>query len=461
MLDERDQRSAQHRAVQRPFSSQQHGDQHQARLPPPELRRIHESVQRRVEVSGQPRDQRADDERGQFVPARREPQRAHARLVDADPDQYAAERTARHALQQQVGANERGPDRDVDGRPLRDWTRRDVEPVRPAEPGRLVEEVEQHLRERKRDHHEVDAAGAQGEPADAEGDDSDAKQTQRKRGGKRSDAGAVAQTCEQGRGKAVESRMREADHPAVPDEEVEARGKDARDHHLGGELHPEAIGDQWNQRQCRRHDEQRDADAPVHRAACPKKPRRRQSSTAAITAYTTALDTPGSSTLPNVSAMPTRSAPTNAPFTDPIPPITTTTNDTISTPSPMPGYTVVSGAASMPTKAASAVPAAKRIESRRRTSMPSASTISLSVAPARTRMPKRVPSRTCRIASAIARQIVEVNARYADHVCASPSAMPNEKGRGVGTPWTSLPKRKRCRSFNTSTSPYVSRTCDR
>ena len=64
-------------------------------------------------------------------------------------------------------------------------------------------------------------------------------------------------------------------------------------------------------------------------------------------------------TLPKVSTKPTSSEATRAPVIEPMPPMTTTTKQTMRTLPPMPGYTDDSGAAIMPASAASATPPAK------------------------------------------------------------------------------------------------------
>ena len=69
-------------------------------------------------------------------------------------------------------------------------------------------------------------------------------------------------------------------------------------------------------------------------------------------------DSSGTSTLPKVSAKPTISAATSAPHTEPMPPMTTITNEMISTWLPMFGNTDEIGEASMPASAARATPSA-------------------------------------------------------------------------------------------------------
>ncbi len=93
--------------------------------------------------------------------------------------------------------------------------------------------------------------------------------------------------------------------------------------------------------------------------ARPNKPCGRHINIKAMVAYTAMEAKSGISTLPKVSARPMIMAPTNAPFTDPIPPITTTTKEIISIWSPIPGYTELTGAPIMPANPANAAPALK------------------------------------------------------------------------------------------------------
>jgi hypothetical protein len=90
--------------------------------------------------------------------------------------------------------------------------------------------------------------------------------------------------------------------------------------------------------------------------------------------------------------MPINSAAQNAPDTDPSPPMTTTTNEMINSPSPMFGYTDDSGAFSAPATSASAVPTANTVRCTRRASIPSTSTISGFSAAARMTAPILVRS---------------------------------------------------------------------
>ena len=88
--------------------------------------------------------------------------------------------------------------------------------------------------------------------------------------------------------------------------------------------------------------------------------------------------------------MPTKSAPTNAPRTEPMPPITITTKVKISILSPIPASTARIGPAITPAKPASRVPSPKTKVYKSRILMPKAPAISLLLAPARICMPIRV-----------------------------------------------------------------------
>src|SRR5438445_269816 len=319
--------------------------------------------------------------------------------------------------------------------------------------GRIVEQIEEHLREGQGHHDEVHAGRAQAEPADDERAAGREGHAEGKRHDRVHQVESVAEPCEQVRGKAEERRVREADEAGESDQQIQAHGEDRADHRFSQELQPEAIAAEGHRAQGRRRGEQ--DQPPLHRPsnAGPSRTRGRQSSTAAITAYTMALAHTGKSTLPKVSARPTSSAPKKAPLIEPIPPITTTTNERMRTFSPIPGYTVVSGAASIPARPASAVPALKTIANRRRTSIPSASTISAFEAPARTRMPKRVLRTIWRMATPMQTQARVVSARHAGQVCVSPSGIVQASAAGVLTPCTSLPHKARCSSLKSNTSP--------
>lgn len=112
---------------------------------------------------------------------------------------------------------------------------------------------------------------------------------------------------------------------------------------------------------------------------------------------------------PSWSARPTRRPATKAPRTEPTPPMTMTTKVRISTESPMPGSTDRIGATIAPAKPASMAPSPNTTRNSRRMSMPSAATIGPLLAPARSRMPRRVwltrrwrPSAVARPAAMIA-----------------------------------------------------------
>src|SRR5438105_2634557 len=157
-------------------------------------------------------------------------------------------------------------------------------------------------------------------------------------------------------------------------------------------------------------------------------------------------------TLPKVSTKPTSSEATSAPVIEPMPPITTTTKQMISTLAPMPGYTDDMGAAIMPASAASATPPANTMRYSRVMSMPSPRAMSRLLAPARIIMPRRVRLTTQYRPQATSTQAAEANSRYHGYDISSPSAKLPPSHAGIGTPCTSLPTRMARVSSNTRMS---------
>src|SRR6266851_90051 len=352
VLQQAEQERAEHRPVESAFPSQKHGHQHEPRLPPAEERRVDEAVQRGVEIAGQPGQRAADDERRQLVASGGVAQRPHARLVDADSHQHPPERRAHHAIEEEEDQRQCGPDGEVrrnaiaqiEQRPPEDDQARPlghVDPVGAAQARGLAEKIEEHLGEGERHHDEVHAGGSQAQPADEERRQRRATEAEGKRRGRVEQAELVGESREEKGRQPEERRVPEADEPGIPDQQIEAHGEDAGDHRFAGELQPEAVAEERQERERDGAGGEARLPAPreAHRAStgCPKSPRGRQSNTTAMTAYTIALETPGRSTLPKVSASPTSSAPQKAPLMEPIPPMTTTTNETMRTPSPMPG----------------------------------------------------------------------------------------------------------------------------
>src|SRR5262249_12643903 len=157
---------------------------------------------------------------------------------------------------------------------------------------------------------------------------------------------------------AEEARLPEAHQPRLSHEQLERQREDGEHHHLSDEVHHELPARERDECQ-REHGRGEDSGprAPRRHAAL-NRPSGRHSSTSAITTYTSTPAACGKNPSPKVSTAPTSSAAANAPRTDPMPPITTTTKQMISTWLPMPGYTEDTGAASMPASTASATPAA-------------------------------------------------------------------------------------------------------
>src|SRR5260221_8417439 len=115
VLHEAEQERAQRRPVERALPAQEHRHQQQARLAPGKVRGVDESVERRVEVAGQPGQHASDHERDELVAARRVSERSHALLVVADAGEHVAEGSAQHAQEQEGGDDQRDPDREGGG----------------------------------------------------------------------------------------------------------------------------------------------------------------------------------------------------------------------------------------------------------------------------------------------------------------------------------------------------------
>ena len=107
-------------------------------------------------------------------------------VVGFDALQNTPERRAHHQCEPNAGRERRGQDHVVAGRGLAEIEQNDVadrgtkmieqqETVRPAEEVAVVGQKEQHLREGKRCHDEIDAVGAQRKNADDQGAGSSAQ----------------------------------------------------------------------------------------------------------------------------------------------------------------------------------------------------------------------------------------------------------------------------------------------
>src|SRR5262249_15192020 len=138
-----------------------------------------------------------------------------------------------------------------------------------------------------------------------------------------------------------EGRVAEAHKARLPDQQFEAEREDRQHENLGDQVDLVLAAEKWEETQ---RDNDRDDQRGLGREARHRHPWRNSPSgfhsrIAAIITYTSTPAASWKNTLPNVSTKPTSNAATNAPRTEPMPPITTTTKQMISTWLPMPGYT--------------------------------------------------------------------------------------------------------------------------
>ena len=119
---------------------------------------------------GEPREARRQHEGRELVVLRAVAQRDGARLVLADRLQHLAEGRVDDAVDEQEPGREDREHHVVEDRRVREVeeteelpARHGLDAVLAAREGRLQAEEEHHLRERQRDHREVDALAADGE----------------------------------------------------------------------------------------------------------------------------------------------------------------------------------------------------------------------------------------------------------------------------------------------------------
>src|SRR5262245_28239406 len=96
----------------------------------------------------------------------------------------------------------------------------------------------------------------------------------------------------------------------------------------------------------------------AHATSLPNRPEGRDTSTITMKRYISPSVNSGKPSEPKERINPIKSAPTSAPRIEPMPPITVTIKDSISTENPMPGVSERTGAASAPANPASPPPSA-------------------------------------------------------------------------------------------------------
>ena len=249
VLEEHEQRGAEHRSDQRAEAAQDHHHQHLARHRPEQQIGRHEHDVLGCERAGEPGERARDREGRRLVPLHRQPERPHARLVGPDADQRTAEARAQQDCGQGVAqAGERHAEQREAPRGAEiDAQCREVEPGDPrqaivAAQQRAVEDVDVgHLAKGERRHDEEDAVRAGADRADHPGE-------QRGRCDPEHEPGSAAPAQQHGRARegvgadAVERAVAERDHAAEARDQIEADRQDREDRDLGQQFAPEEAG---------------------------------------------------------------------------------------------------------------------------------------------------------------------------------------------------------------------------
>src|SRR5205809_2350603 len=321
----------------------------------------HDVEPERVERAGEPREEGREDEGEVLHPADVVAARRGAPAVLADRLEHGPERRVEDALERRHGEcdepegevveGERGVQRDRDPRQPE---RRHVDPPEPVVAARPIGQMEadeiQELGEGERQHREVDAAPPQAEEADRRPAEDREPEPRPEREPERAhlelgerDARAVGAEPPVG-------RVAEGEKPRVAVEEVEAQGEEAVDQ----DLRRERLVRHDEREHCEDDDEGDDRTAsdparedrrgPVPliqcalhsiRPASPKSPLGRTRRTSAITMKTMISANFGAKSVVRLTTSPITMPATMAPTRLPIPPTTTTTNDSMTIVTPI------------------------------------------------------------------------------------------------------------------------------
>src|ERR1700682_1833950 len=273
--------------------------------------------------------------------------------------------------------------------------------------------VDQHL-ERQRDEGEIDFLQPHADRANHRRDHGRDQQGPDK-GHRDRHAGTLHDQAITIGAEAEEHAVPERDHVGVTDQQIEGRGEQAErrtpDHEIEQRLAAE------EQRQNRKHAKSRECNQDIEvaralrsgldawnaeRLACPlglqfghatswpNRPVGLMTRTITMNRYIRPSVNSGKPSDPKERIMPISRAPINAPRIEPMPPITVTMKDSISTENPMPGVSERTGAASAPASPASMPPSANTPPWMRPVLMPSADTMPGLCAAARFTLPSRV-----------------------------------------------------------------------
>ncbi len=249
---------ADQRAGQRAQATDERHQDHLARGRPVHVRQRGEAQYQRLERAGQPRDGGRDHEGQQLEALRVVAERDGARLVLLDALEHLAERRMDGAHDQQEGGDHHGQ-RHVVHRHVAGQVehaeqlaaRHALQAVFAARERCLQAGEEQHLRERQRDHREIDALAADGQPAEQQ-----AQQRAAGRAEQQPDLGREPPDLDRMAGDIgrapQEGRMAERQKPRVAQQQVEGRSEQCEAqqlHHEHGIGAEERRGDQAQQQQ--------------------------------------------------------------------------------------------------------------------------------------------------------------------------------------------------------------------
>src|SRR5687768_13450116 len=400
---------AHERAEERPGAAEERHDDDLARCRPVERLHGHHGQPQRVEPARQPAEERREHERQQLDPSDVVPAGDGAVAVLANRLQDGPEGRVEDALERQQREGDQGQGEVVEGerrlqrqRHTGQRERGHLDAAQPIVTAGDVREMKgdevEELREGERQHGEVDAAPAEAEKSHDDAADAGQEQSAGQRAPQRRDLelrqrdpGAIGAESPVG-------GVSERQQARVAVEEVEAESEEPVDEHLRGQR---LVGN--DERKDREHEREGQHGAcghrPHHRAlhsmrpASPKSPLGRSSSTRAMTRKTLISASLGAKNVVTLTTCPMSSPATMAPGRLPMPPTTTTTNDSITVVTPISAYTLRIGPARMPARPASALPMPKTSSHTRRRSIPRARTISGSREPPRMTSPTLVRSR--------------------------------------------------------------------
>src|SRR5581483_9938293 len=279
---------------------------------------------------------------------------------------------------------------------------RDVPPLE----GDGVEE----LAERQRQQREVRAAQAHAERADEQSGQRARQRAQGHGHHERHTGHVLEHEADRVAADAEARRVAERQQSRVAEQQVERDGEQPEVEDL--DHHPQPDGIEHPRHRVERGHRQRAQPRRSTHPFSPSSPCGRRISTTAIRRNWNTSANCGNHSTPNDCSSPTISAASNAPSSEPNPPITMTTKASVRMAAPIDGSACRKGAAITPASAASAEPTLKTPSETSGVLMPSALTISASETAERITMPTRVRRSTSPITAQITTDTARMNSRY-------------------------------------------------